>query len=226
MLGLRSYLISIPCAPYLTELKPLIINLLTNYMDVLYWSLTFAMQSRSAVPLSVEAHLPPHPSRVTIRRPALNISGSLNPFESTLPGRLLSNEPKPSVILLESALTTRFQLLENPSTLSSPESVLTERGAATPLVATHTKNTGGGGCAASFSTSTTMPDLSFHAFTATHLATLSFSISCGNGGSEYPSSYRTEVPLAAFFLRLLTAPSRTPLLSSTSHQSPVTSHQQ
>jgi hypothetical protein len=174
---------------YLTEPKPLTINLLTNYTDVLQWFLIFAPQTRPA------------------RLPRASMGQALLQTPSRSPGPTESptRYPLAYVSLLDATLMGAMGL--------------------TLLDATLTKNTGVGATFLSTSRATTA--IYFHAVTGTHFATLLFSDSCRNGGGGYPSRPITEAPLKDFDLRLLTASSqRTPLLSSTSHRSPVTSHLQ
>jgi hypothetical protein len=173
---------------YLTEPKPLTINLLTNYMDVLHWCLNFAPQTRAPRTPAKSSGL----SRLPSRRQFVCV----NPLTATL--------------------------------MSLPASVANKRLTArlTPLTATLTKNAGGRGASC----------LSPHSHV--HSCPL---FSCGYGnpfcnpfifklmqewGGWVPLDL-AEAPLEDFNLRLLTAPRQgTPLLSSTSHQSPVTSHLQ
>jgi hypothetical protein len=170
---------------YLTEPKPLTINLLTNYTDVIHWFLIFASATRLASPLPSEFCL-----------------------FTRLPGF---------------AKSFGFISFADPHPL-------------TPVESYRFENSGGEGgegrTVAPFLPKGT-PPLSFHALTEMHFATLLFSDSCRNGGGGYPSHSLTDVALTdfnsqllAFDLRLVPSPLRVPLLFTTSHQSPVTSHLQ
>jgi hypothetical protein len=167
---------------YLTEPKPLTINLLTKYTDVLYWFLTFALQTRTAFPPSSESSQPVYLPRLT------------NSFEITF-----FADPHPL----------------------------------TPIESYSFKSSGGEGDqpqAVALVPPTEMPSLSFHSLTGVHFATLLFSDSCRSGGGGHPS-YSPTAPgdpnfrSLVFNSRLLPSPPRGPLLPTTSHQSPVTSHQ-